>query len=133
MFWPVGEGKDRAMRKFWLLLVLVSFNVRSAGGGTIGDSTSQAAPIISGTVTFKGSPLEGVTVTAFDVKRNAVYQVATTDADGRYSFSGMPSAGAPAEYQIWANKDGYGFYPSVGRAAKVKRADYTRLFFENPT
>jgi hypothetical protein len=121
------------MRKF-LLPVLLDFIVLSgSGGNAAGDSALAATDSVSGTVTFKGSPLEGATVTAFDIKRNAVYQVATTDANGHYSLSGMPPTGAPTEYQIWANKAGYGFYPSVGRGAEVKRADYTRQFFENPT
>lgn len=87
---------------------------------------------VSGTVTFKGTPLAGATVTAFDTNDNSIYGVATTDASGNYSFSGIGSRGNVAgEYQFWASKPGYGFYPAVSSGAKVTRADYTGQFAGN--
>src|SRR5579875_3604234 len=81
---------------------------------------------VSGTVTLRGSPLAGATVTAFDTNNNSIYGVATTDANGNYSFSGIGTTGNVAgEYQFWASKPGYGFYPSAGTGARVTRADYT--------
>jgi len=81
---------------------------------------------VSGTVTFKGAPLADATVTNFLTNSNIVYGVTTTDANGRWSFSGMKTTGnVPGEYQIYVNKAGYGFYPSVASGGKVIRADYT--------
>jgi hypothetical protein len=78
---------------------------------------------------FNGAPLSGAQVTAFLTNSNSIYQVTTTDASGRYSFSGMSVTGnVTGEYQFWATKNGYGFYPSVGSGAKVIRADYTGQF-----
>lgn len=81
---------------------------------------------ISGTVTFNGAPLAGATVTDFLTNSNVIFQVATTDAHGRYTFTGMSVTGdVPGEYQVYVNKARYGFYPTVGSGAKVMRADYT--------
>jgi len=87
---------------------------------------------ISGTVTFKGAPLAGATVTDFLTNSNVVYQVATTDANGSYTFTGMSVTGdVPGEYQVYVNKAGYGFYPTVASGAKVIRADYTGQYQGN--
>ena len=37
----------------------------------------------------------------------------------------------PADFQFWASKPGYGFYPSAGSGAKVTRFDYTGQFVGN--
>lgn len=84
---------------------------------------------ISGKVTFEGTPLAGATVTNFLTNNNIVFKTTTTDANGAYTFTGMSVTGnVPGDYQIYVFKDGYGFYPSVGRGATVKRADYTGQF-----
>jgi hypothetical protein len=83
-------------------------------------------------VTFKGVPLAGATVTDFMTNTSTVFQTTTTDTNGRYTFSGMSVTGnVPGDYQIYVIKDGYGFYPSVGSGATIKRADYTGQFLSS--
>ena len=106
----------------------------SAGGAVVNQTDSGAIPdnSITGTVTFNGSPLAGATVTLFLANNNVVVQTATTDANGNYSFSGLSATGnVPGEYQLWAEKTAYGFYPSVGAGAIVKRWDFTGQFQGN--
>jgi len=108
------------------LAVLTGCNGVSNGpnGGT--NPPPPTPDSISGTVTFNGAPLAGATVTDFMTNTNTVFKTATTDANGRYSFTGMSVTGnVPGDYQIYINKNGYGFYPSVGSGAKVTRFDYT--------
>ncbi|MBZ5575527.1 MAG: DUF1566 domain-containing protein [Acidobacteriia bacterium] len=90
---------------------------------------------VSGTITFQGTPLAGVTVTAYNTNTSSTTQVTTTDENGNYSL-GLPAwtntAGtASADYHIWAIKPGYAFYPSVGPGANVTRADHTGDFMGN--
>src|SRR5262249_37717767 len=90
---------------------------------------------VSGTITFQGAPLAGVTVTAFNTNTNSVTQVTTTDEFGNYQL-GLPAwinttGTASADYQIWAIKTGYAFYPSAPAPAEVIRADYTGQFTGN--
>jgi Protein of unknown function (DUF1566) len=115
-----------------LLLAVVGLAVLSACNGiSNGPNGGQNPPppstdSISGTVTFHGSPLAGATVTDFLTNNNVVFKVTTTDASGNYTFTGMKTTGdVPGEYQIYVNKAGYGFYPSVASGARVTRADYT--------
>lgn len=104
----------------------------SAGGGNTNPGQPPATVSISGTVTYKGAPLAGATVTDFLTNSNVVFKTATTDANGNYSFSGMSTGGnVPGEYQIYVNKAGYAFYPSVASGAKVERADYTGQYEGN--
>jgi len=81
--------------------------------------------------------MAGATVTLWLTNSNVVVSTATTDANGGYSFSGLSTSGnSPADYQIWVNKTGYGFYPSLGSAnpnAKVERFDHTGQFIESQT
>lgn len=90
---------------------------------------------VSGTITFQGAPLAGVTVTAFNTNTNSVTQVTMTDESGNYQL-GLPAwintdGTASADYQIWAIKPGYAFYPSAPPPAEVIRADYTGQFHGN--
>jgi Protein of unknown function (DUF1566)/Carboxypeptidase regulatory-like domain len=121
-----------------LALAIVGVGVLTACSGVSngpngGTNPPPPAPdAISGTVTFNGAPLAGATVTDFLTNNNVVYQVATTDANGKYTFTGMSVTGdVPGEYQIYVNKAGYGFYPTVGSGAKVMRADYTGQYQGN--
>jgi Protein of unknown function (DUF1566) len=126
------------MFRIKLLLAVVCLGVLSACNGISNGpngGSNPAPPVpdsISGTVTFKGAPVAGATVTDFLTNNNIVFKVATTDANGNYSFTGMSTTGSvPGEYQIYVNKPGYGFYPSVGNGARVTRADYTGQFEGN--
>jgi hypothetical protein len=110
--------------------------VALTGGGGVnsngGNHNNPPPPVpdsISGTVSFKGAPLAAATVTNFLTNSNVVFKTTTTDANGKYAFTGMSVTGnVPGEYQIYVFKDGYGFYPTVASGATVKRADYTRQF-----
>ena len=125
--------------KFKLCVAIVGLSVLSAcsgGGGNGSGNTDPAVPLptdsISGTVMFRGAPLAGVSVTAWDSNWNTIHQVTTTDAIGSYIFSGLQAYGnVPTDYHIWVSKTGYGFYPSVGSGAKVTRADHTGQFQGN--
>jgi len=113
----------------------VGASAGSDPGQTSGTQTDNGAippNSITGSVTFKGAALSGVTVTLFLTNSNVVAQTTTTDASGSYTFSGLSATGdVPGEYQIWAQKAGYGFYPSVGSGAQVTRADFTGQFQGN--
>ena len=68
----------------------------------------------------------------FDTNNNVIAQEVTTDGSGNYSFTGLSDTGNVAEeYQLWATKPGYGFYPTVASGAKVMRWDYTGQFQGN--
>src|SRR5579871_2091248 len=91
--------------------------------------------LVSGTATFQGAPLAGVTVTAYNTNTSSVTQVVTTDENGNYSLQ-LPAwinttGTASADYHVWAYKPGYGFYPSVGSGATIMRADHTWDFMGN--
>ena len=115
---------------------LVAVNACSSSGGGTGKASVDPAPpptdSISGAVTFKAAPLAGVAVTLWNTNTNTIDQTTTTDAKGNYTFSGLRTWDAsPTEYQVWVNKAGYGFYPSVGAGAKVIRWDHTGQFQGN--
>jgi Protein of unknown function (DUF1566)/Carboxypeptidase regulatory-like domain len=121
-----------------LLSALVGLGLLTSCGGGAGGSglvnfpAPSATASVSGTVTFKGNPLPGATVTAWVTNTNSVFQTATTDSNGNYSFSGMDaSAEAPEELQISVSKAGYGFYPAPGGNARVTGADFTGQFMGN--
>jgi len=120
------------MARLHLLLILLASvmtgcgGVSNGGGGNNNPGSPPATVSISGAVAYKSAPLTGTTVTNFLTNSNMVFGSATTDANGNYSFGGMSTSGdVPGEYQIYANKTGFGFYPTVGSGAKVIRADYT--------
>ncbi|HEY1806722.1 MAG TPA: DUF1566 domain-containing protein [Terracidiphilus sp.] len=102
--------------------------------GLTSPSTPQPTNTVSGTVTFKGAALAGVTITLWLTNSNVVVSTATTDSNGNYSFSGLSTSGnVPADYQIYANKAGYAFYPSAPSPGKVERFDHTGQFIESQT
>lgn len=127
------------MRRVLPGIVFIGLLSLSACGGGNANSpgltnpgSPQPTDTATGTVTFNGAPLPGATVTLWLTNNNTVVSTATTEANGDYSFSGLTTSGdVPAEYQIWVNKTGYGFYPSVdGANAKVERADHTGQFVQ---
>jgi len=137
---------DKRVAKYWganmrrliyatIFAGLVSLSGCGGNGYTPGPTNPGEPPptnTVTGTVTFKGAPLADVTVTLWITNSNAVVATATTDANGKYSFSGLSTSGnVAADYQIWATKAGYAFYPSISVAnsnAKVERADHTGQF-----
>src|SRR5208282_1917543 len=98
----------------------------SGGGGTVGMTNPDPGPrvaSISGTVTFEGNALSGVKIYALDTNTNTMVQTTTTDANGNYTFSNLAAGGDVAtDYNFWATKAGYGFYPSTVSGATVMRA-----------
>lgn len=126
------------MRQLRFFLVMIYVGLLSSCGGSANSSggNSNVDPLptdsVSGTITFKGAPLPGAKVTAFLTNSNVIYQTTTTDANGNYSFTGLQTSGnVPGEYQFWATKPGYGFYPSAGGTGKATRFDYTGQFVGN--
>jgi Protein of unknown function (DUF1566)/Carboxypeptidase regulatory-like domain len=125
------------VRLHWFFLIPPLAVLAGCGGASsTGGSTDPGQPpptvSISGTVKYKGAPLAGATVTNFLANNNIIFKTATTDANGNYSFIGMSTGGdVPGEYQIYVNKPGYAFYPTVASGAKVIRADYTGQFQGN--
>lgn len=138
----VTEAKWQAAGVFcYGAVVLLALLVLAGCGGTTGNapggntagttnpSTPMPTDTVSGTVTYKGTPLAGVTVTEWSTNTNAVLGTATTDASGNYSFTGIPTQGnAPMELHFYAAKSGYGFVPQVGSGATAMRADHTGQF-----
>lgn len=125
------------MRRIMSVMVSIGMGVLTACGGSRNDPgmTDPPAPpatdSISGTITFKGAPLVGATVTEWSTNTNIVLATATTGTDGKYSFSGIQTGGnSPLDLNIWVNKQGYGFYPTVGNSANatVERFDHTGQF-----
>jgi hypothetical protein len=104
-------------------------------GGNTNPSQPLTMDTVSGTVLFKGSPLAGATVTAFLTNSSTVFQTATTDASGNYTFTNMnPWGNSPANFDIWVQRSGYGFYPTLAAAttgALVTRADHTGDYLGN--
>jgi len=114
------------------LVVLTSCGGAGGGSGSGNFPAPTPTDAVSGTVTFKGNPLSGATVTAWVTNTNSVFQTATTDSNGNYKFSGIEASGNSAEeLHFWISKKGYGFYLSVVSGARVTRADHTGDFSGN--
>ena len=110
------------------VLCIASCGSNGGGGGNT-DTGPPATASLSGTVTYKGLPLSGATVYAWETNTNAVVQSSITDANGNYTITGLgDTADVPEEYQFWVVKTGYGFYPSVGSGAKVVRSGMNGQF-----
>lgn len=118
------------------LLALITLVTLSACGSGSGGSAGLTDPgpgprvaTISGTVTFEGNALSGVKIYALLTNTNTMVQTTTTDANGNYTLSNLAAGGnVAAEYQFWATKAGYGFYPSPVSGATVMRAGMNGQF-----
>jgi hypothetical protein len=115
-------------------ITLVTLSACGSGGaGTAGMTNPDPGPrvaSISGTVTFEGNALAGVKISALMTNTSTVVQTTTTDANGNYTFSNLQAGGDVAtEYQFWATKAGYGFYPSTVSGATVVRAGVNGEFY----
>lgn len=105
------------------LLILFGIALLSACGGGGSGSNGNTNPVlppptdkISGTIVDKtGVPLSGVTITVYSNNNNTAVTT-TTDASGAYSVPGL-STGIYSDYSIYAEKAGFGFYPSPGDPA----------------
>jgi len=112
---------SNSKKTFALAAVIAALSACGGGGGG-GGGGNATGPIyggpvpdtISGTVSFQGAPLSGVTVTAFQTNTNSVYGTTTTDASGNYSFANIATGGNVTEnLQFWPSKAGYAFYPAL--------------------
>ncbi len=87
----------------------------SSGGGQTSSTNGGPVPnTLSGTVSLNGAPLAGVSVTAINtnVSQGAIFGITSTDANGNYSFGNISTGcNCTLNYQIWASKNGYAFYP----------------------
>lgn len=128
----VTQGLDSNFKVDALLLVCVALLAGCGGGGSGGGNTNPGVPpptnTVSGTVSFNGAALAGVTITAFSTNNNAIFATTTTDASGNYSFSGLGTAcSAPSciiNYQFVATKAGYSFNPVLAANPTGNRASY---------
>jgi len=87
------------MRTLLGFVVAALICLTGCGGTTRNDpgltNPSSPAPTdtVSGTVTYKGAALAGVTVTEWSTNTNVVLSTTTTDVNGNYSFSGIQTTG----------------------------------------
>lgn len=115
--------------------VLVGVSVSLLAIAATASTNNWPNNLVSGSVTFKGMPLAGVRVTAYNTNTSTITQLTTTDENGNYSLQ-LPAwintdGTASADYHIWVNQPGYGFYPSVPAGATITRADHTGDFQGN--
>ena len=112
-----------------ITLVTLSACGSGASGGLTDPGPGPRVASISGTVTFEGNALSGVTIYALETNTNTVVQTTTTDTNGNYTFSNLSAGGDVAtDYNFWAIKTGYGFYPSSPSGATVMRAGMNGQF-----
>jgi hypothetical protein len=134
---PVVPNQFRSLiraKKAGFLLMTLSIALLSAcnGGGTTGGNTNPGVPPVTSTVSGNvadknGLPISGVTITVYSNNNNTAV-TATTDGTGTYSVSGLRT-GIYSDYSIYAEKAGFGFYPSIGDAAgTVGRNDFNGYY-----
>lgn len=136
---PSSDPIGRAARRLrgWLPVVTIACLLSACGGGGGGSnspvpggstSTIAGAPptnTVTGSITFKGTPLAGVTVVAYDTNTNSVFQNTTTDAAGHYSFAGLQTGcNCVLNYQLFAAKPGYSFHPWLASDPQSAQAGY---------
>ena len=129
-----GDGARARRTSLALLAIAASFLMTACGGGGDGagapnTSQSQLPPTtsFSGTVRVNGIPLAGATVIAFNTNTNTTFATTTTDSNGSYSFSGFGTACANScvqNFQLWAVKSGYAFYPVLASNPGGSRTAY---------
>ena len=132
---PRHHGNRPWTRKVRFLMGLASIAVAAACDEsgtrceTCNDTTG--APVyaaVSGTVLDRQSlPVSGVTISVFHHNTNTTVST-TTAADGSYSVAGLDT-GNNSDYEIYATKAGFGFYPSIGDpAGSVAKFDFNGLY-----
>ena len=120
--WRDGRSSRSAALLILLLCAACGGSGSGSGsGGGSGQAPQNVAPptnTISGVVTFRGAALAGVMVTAYSTNTNTVAATTTTDANGKYSFSGLEATSdVTADFQLWPTLKGYAFYPAPGAGA----------------
>lgn len=128
---PYGKRSPRSPRLFPWLSPLATAVVMSACGGGGGGATDPGHPwptaTFSGTVTRNGAALAGATVVAFNTNSNSTFATATTDSNGNYSFTGLGTSctdNCTSNYQFWAMKNGFAFYPVLTSNPSGNRSTY---------
>ena len=115
-----------------LVTACASLLAACGGGGSNGQSgnTDPGLPpptnSFAGSVSYRGAPLAGVTVIAFNTNTNEAVATAVTDAGGHYGFSGLQASctACTINYQFIATRDGYAFEPEIGSAVDTDRSAY---------
>lgn len=131
--------RGNCMGKVKLFLVVCCFyalGACSGGGGATTGSGPTSAPVskstVSGTVVSKnGLPLSGATISVYYHNVHTTVTT-TTDANGAYSVSGLDISNTSTnqpDYEIYAEKSGFGFYPSISDAAgAVSKFDFNGYY-----
>jgi hypothetical protein len=93
------------MNRTWLLGVVGALLMAGCGGPAADPNRPQTVAV-SGTVTYKGSPVEGATVTFLSDSREGKGAVGKTDASGRFTLMTFaPGDGAvPGTYKVTVRK-----------------------------
>ncbi len=112
-----------------------SFVLSACGGGGSGDSpatsgaTAQPTSSFSGVVADRnGLGIGGVGITVY-IDNDHSEHTTTTDSTGHYTVSGLQAGFPYGQYEIWADKPGYAFLPSIGSTeGTVTKTDYNALF-----
>lgn len=122
------------IRLFLVVLAACLLEGCGGGGGGGGSTASQPVPkgTVSGTVVDKsGTPLAGVTISVF-YHNDHTTVTTTTDAAGGYSVTGLDTTNTSIDkpnYQIYAEKNGFGFYPSINDVAgSITKFDFNGLY-----
>jgi hypothetical protein len=119
------------MKKFLTILGCATLAACGGSGGSGSTNNTGGAPVyssLSGTVVdTNGTPLIGVTISAYHHNDHTT-ATATTDASGNYTIPHFDTV-TNADYEIYANKTGYGFYPTNSDAAgAVDKFDFNGLY-----
>jgi len=120
----------RSYLKSALLISCLFLTACGGGGGGGGGDTNPGTPppttSVSGTVTYNGAPLAGVTVVAYDTNNNKDFGTTTTDVSGNYSFAGLDaSCDCIQVYNFIAFKPGYSFSAMLAGNPTGNRANLT--------
>ena len=115
----------------WCCCLLLS----GCGGSGSADSPSTSganAPTTnsySGTVTDRnGLGVGGVSITVY-IDNDHSEHTTTTDSTGHYTVSGLQAGFPYGQYEIWADKPGYAFVPTIATSeGTVTKTDHNALF-----
>jgi hypothetical protein len=105
------------------------------GGGGSGNSpgasgaTAPSTSSYAGVVTDRnGLGIAGVNITVY-IDNDHSEHLTTTDSTGHYSVAGLQAGFPYGQYEIWADKSGYAFMPSIANTeGTVTKTDHNALF-----